>query len=80
MNPLIFTQEVNKPHCVLKVHGGHGKFYHVPSSAWGHSDRVRLHGGVRLNIHSSRNDPVGGDISHDGKEILVKALDKIYYW
>ena len=65
---------------LAKVHGGHGKFYHLPSSAWGDHNRVHLHGGVRLNIQSTRNDPVGGDISHDGKEVLVKTLGKIYYW
>ena len=57
---------------VSKVHGGHGKMVKLTSNDWGSSHTVSVSGGIHLNgIHSSRNDPVGGDISPTGYEVNI---------
>ncbi|XP_053407963.1 uncharacterized protein LOC123546029 [Mercenaria mercenaria] len=66
---------------VSKVHGGKGKMVKLPSSAWGSSHTASVSGGIHLNgIHSSRNDPVAGDISPTGYEVLIKTLGAVNYY
>ncbi|WAR16143.1 hypothetical protein MAR_030775 [Mya arenaria] len=49
-------------------------------SAWGAGSRVSVTSSAQLNIDSTQNDPVGGDISLDGNAILIKTHEAIYYW
>ncbi|KAL4231933.1 hypothetical protein ACF0H5_009509 [Mactra antiquata] len=66
---------------VSKVDGGHGKMVQLPSSAWGSSHRATVNDGIHLNgIHSTRNDPVGGDISPTGYEVLIKTIERVNYY
>ena len=52
----------------------------LPNSAWGHSTRTQVNGGVFLTIHSNSHNPVGGDISLSGDDVLIKTYGHIYYW
>jgi hypothetical protein len=60
--------------------GRHGKVVHLPSNAWGRSYRTQVNSGVYLSITASSNGPVGGDISPDGKEVLIKTYGHVYHW
>ncbi|XP_062585509.1 uncharacterized protein LOC134247184 [Saccostrea cucullata] len=60
--------------------GHHGKFVHLPSSAWNQHHHVWVNDGVYLPITASSNSPVGGDISPLGTEILLKTYGHVYYW
>lgn len=66
---------------VSKVDGGHGKMVKLPSSAWGSSHTTSVNGGIHLNgIHSTRNDPTGGDISPTGYEVLTRCSVIMVVW
>lgn len=65
---------------ISKVSNGHGTIVQLPNSAWGSSSRVSLSSTAVVNIESGSNDPVGGDISPNGNEVLVKTHHNIYYW
>lgn len=46
----------------------------LPGSAWGSGVRVDVSSRAIVGVESTHtNDPVGGDISPDGTEILVKV-------
>ncbi|XP_012946250.1 uncharacterized protein LOC106013922 [Aplysia californica] len=66
---------------VSKIHGGRAVLAKIPSSAWG-GPRVALdqaHSGT-LKLTTSHNDPQGGDISPDGKEMLLVCEDDVYHY
>ncbi|XP_005103706.2 uncharacterized protein LOC101858796 [Aplysia californica] len=66
---------------VSKVKGGIAKMAKIPSSAWG-GPRVSLdmaHSGT-LKISTSHKDPQGGDISPNGREMLLVYEDDVYYY
>lgn len=59
-----------KVYLLSKVGAGHHpKFVHLPSNAWGTYHRVQVNEGVYLSITSNSYNPVGGDISPNGKEV-----------
>lgn len=60
--------------------GHHGKFVHLPASAWNQHHHVWVNDGVYLPITASSNSPVGGDISPSGTELLLKTYGHVYYW
>ena len=65
---------------LLQVQGGLGKFFQLPSTAWGRSDRTHVHDGVYLTVRTKNENPTGGDISPDGREMLVKTYGSVFYW
>lgn len=66
---------------VSKVSAGHHpKFVHLPSYAWGTGRRDYVSNGVYMTITSRSYNPVGGDISPSGHEVLIKAYGHVYYW
>lgn len=65
---------------ISKLHGGHGLIGHLPSSGWDTGSRVMVNTSGRLDINTNTNDPVGGDISPDGTEVIVKTHHNLYYW
>ncbi|KAK0055521.1 hypothetical protein Bpfe_015032 [Biomphalaria pfeifferi] len=67
---------------VSKVHGGHATIAQIPSSAWNLADRVTLDKShaATLRINTTSNDPQGGDISPDGRAMLLVAEHNIYYY
>ncbi|ESO83129.1 hypothetical protein LOTGIDRAFT_169532 [Lottia gigantea] len=65
---------------VSKVVGGHGRLAKFSHTAWGSGKTVAAEASVVLNQSSSHHDPVGGDISLDGKEMLIKYKQHVYYW
>ena len=62
---------------ISKNHNGRGVLFHLPSTAWAkpgsHSHRVHVTSTVAVPTPSSHPDPVAGDISPDGNEVLVKV-------
>ena len=52
----------------------------LPDSAWGNSNRTSLHGGVIVNITTFFPNPVAGDISVNGDDVLIKTYTNVYYW
>jgi len=66
---------------VSKVHPGqHCKLVHLPSRLWGDAHHEWVPDGVIMKITSNSNNPVGGDISPNGKEVVIKAYGHVYYW
>jgi hypothetical protein len=66
---------------VTTIQGGAGLFLHLPSSAWGSTQRVHVTSSTRIHVPlTTHKDPVGGDISPDGRGILIKTTDNVYYW
>ena len=57
--------------------GHHGKFVHLPASAWNQHHHVWVSDGVYLPITASSNSPVGGDISPSGTE--VRLITSVLY-
>ena len=53
---------------------------HVPSSGWNSGNTVPITNLVNLNLPLTGNDPTGGDISPDGRELLLITHDKMYYF
>ncbi|XP_059158936.1 uncharacterized protein LOC131942968 [Physella acuta] len=66
---------------ISKVHGGQGAIAQLPSSAWGQG-RVSLDMAqtAKLKLSTTNNDPQGGDISPDGREMLIVAEQNVYYF
>lgn len=56
--------------------------YILPYFAWGEPDRTYVHStsAVYLPLHTKHHDPVSGDISVNGEDLLIKAKDHVYYW
>ncbi|XP_045177359.2 uncharacterized protein LOC123537600 [Mercenaria mercenaria] len=65
---------------ISKVHNAHGTIAALPNHAWGTGSRVDVSSTAILNIESPTFDPVGGDISFDGNEVLIKAHHAVFYW
>ncbi|KAK6188994.1 hypothetical protein SNE40_005054 [Patella caerulea] len=65
---------------VSKVDGGNGLIAKFSNDGWTKGTTAKIVASARLSQTSSHNDPVGGDISADGKEMLIKYRDHVYYW
>ncbi|KAK3602252.1 hypothetical protein CHS0354_034489 [Potamilus streckersoni] len=65
---------------ISKVDGGKGLIAHVPSSGWNSGNTVQVNSNAYLSISTTHRDPVGGDISPSGDEILVKIRESVLYW
>ncbi|KAL4231295.1 hypothetical protein ACF0H5_008875 [Mactra antiquata] len=77
----IMVDPTGEVYVVSKVcAGSHALFQLVPSSAWGLENRTWVTGAVSVPITSQRLGPVGGDMSPDGREILLKTYESMYYW
>ena len=62
------------------IYNGRGMVSHLPSSAWGSGQPANIETTQFLPIHTHHHDPVSGDISPDGSEILIKSKSNIFYW
>ncbi|XP_061177716.1 uncharacterized protein LOC133186497 [Saccostrea echinata] len=66
---------------ITKVHGGLGQIGIIPSSAFLSTSTYQITRSSTLNIPpTTHNDPVGGDISPNGREVLLRTHNTIYYW
>lgn len=68
---------------VSKVSNGHhAKITRIPKSAWGSGHTYNANDNAAHTVHmtSPHNDPVGGDISPDGHEVLLKQQDHVLYY
>jgi hypothetical protein len=65
---------------VSKERHGHGKVERLPNSAWGSEEPVSVDSQVFLALNPPDNDVVGGDISPDGRDVLLKTYAAMYYW
>jgi len=65
---------------VSKRHYGNGKIFQLPKSAWGNQNAVHLYNGVTVPVSTTSYGPVGGDISPNGEEVLLKTYGHVYYW
>ncbi|XP_059169084.1 uncharacterized protein LOC131950898 [Physella acuta] len=67
---------------VSKVSGGQAKISQLPATAWNSGSVVDLDESkmATLQINTTSNDPQGGDISPDGKQLLLIAEHNIYYF
>ncbi|OWF47662.1 uncharacterized protein LOC110454086 [Mizuhopecten yessoensis] len=61
-------------------HSHDSKVFHVPKSAWGNSNPVYVSSNTHIAFYSQSPSPVGGDISPDGNEILLKTYGHVYYF
>ena len=59
---------------VSKVDDGRGVVFQLPSSAWGTGQKVQISSTALIHAPSTHHDPVGGDISPNGKEVLIKVF------
>lgn len=62
------------------IYSGRGMVSHLPASAWGSSTPANIETTQFLPIHTHHHDPVSGDISRDGTELLIKSKSNIFYW
>ncbi|XP_052772653.1 uncharacterized protein LOC128211678 [Mya arenaria] len=77
----VMVDNKGEVYLVSKVGAGHhAKLVHLPSHAWGTNQREYVNEGVYLSVTSRSYNPVGGDISPDGTEVLLKAYGHVYYW
>ena len=63
--------------------GGNSKIYLLPENTWDIDSHVPtvLTSSVRIGLNTStEKNPVAGDISPDGKEILIKTKHQVYHW
>ena len=60
---------------VSRVDDGRGVLFQLPNSAWGTGQKVQISSTAVIYAPSTHHDPVGGDISPNGKEVLIK----VYY-
>ncbi|XP_062595958.1 uncharacterized protein LOC134257347 [Saccostrea cucullata] len=65
---------------VGNIYSGRGMVSHLPKSAWGSPNIVNIDTTQFLPIHTHHHDPVSGDISMDGSELLIKTKSNIFYW
>lgn len=72
---------------ISKVEGGRGQVGVIPSEAFNTSQEFPLYNtynitiSLTLNIPETDNvDPLGGDISPNGREVVLRTHHKIYYW
>ncbi|XP_062595961.1 uncharacterized protein LOC134257349 isoform X2 [Saccostrea cucullata] len=69
---------------VAAHHGGTGKIGRINPGDWGRTN-VNIDTDIKLhvpthNVHHHNADPVSGDISKDGRQILILMKDHVYYW
>jgi hypothetical protein len=62
------------------IYSGRGMVSHLPTSAWGNSTPVNIDTTQFLPIHTHHHDPVSGDISPDGTQLLIKSKSNIFFW
>ena len=67
---------------ISKVHGGDALFARLPPSGWGASTPVAIpsHATARLGLHTGHKDPQGGELSPDGRALLVKTEEGLLYY
>jgi len=65
---------------VSNVLGGRGMVVKLPNDAWDNSNRTWVSSNTYANLTTHHHDPTGGDISPDGKEVILKGIHHIYYW
>lgn len=72
---------------ISKVQGGRGQVGVIPSAAFNASQQFpsthtyNITDSLTLNIPLTDNvDPLGGDISPNGREVVLRTHHKIYYW
>ncbi|KAL4231709.1 hypothetical protein ACF0H5_009285 [Mactra antiquata] len=65
---------------ISKVDDAQSTIAQLPYTAWGTNTRVDVTSTAMINIQSTKKDPVSGDISFDGTEVLVKAKHAMFYW
>jgi len=66
---------------ISKVDNGGARMAALPDSAWG-GQRVMLDmaKAATCKVFTTHNDPQGGDISPDGKEMVLVFEDDVYYY
>ena len=67
---------------ISKVHRGDALFAKLPPSGWGTSTPVTIpsHDTARLGLHTDHKDPQGGDISPNGRALLVKTEEGLLFY
>ncbi|XP_069107311.1 uncharacterized protein [Argopecten irradians] len=66
---------------ISKVNGGRGKIGMINSTAWNNSSvKVNVDNLVTIPLSTNSNDPTGGDIAPNGRDILVQTKHQLYYW
>ncbi|XP_033763422.1 uncharacterized protein LOC117344702 [Pecten maximus] len=66
---------------ITKAPNGHGQVGAIPPHSWTDSDTpVHFTNTLTLPITTSDPGPLGGDISKDGRKILIKTSNQILYW
>ncbi|KAL3888474.1 hypothetical protein ACJMK2_000841 [Sinanodonta woodiana] len=65
---------------ISNVNGGKGLIAHIPRSGWDSGSTVHVNSNTHLSISTSHPDPLGGDISPSGDEILVKTRESVLFW
>lgn len=66
---------------ISKVHGGIGQVAKIPASAFTTGGTYQISSSTTLRIPpTTHKDPVGGDISPNGQEILLRTHNSLYYW
>lgn len=63
-----------------KVDGGDGAITKITPRMWGSRTRVHLSSLGTVHLSTNHKDPVAGDISPDGKEILLMTHGHVHYW
>ncbi|CAL1539122.1 unnamed protein product [Lymnaea stagnalis] len=64
-----------------KVFGGRALFAEIPASGWNKDSAtwLDLNNAAVFKITTNSNDPLGGDISPNGKNVIVVGEEGIYY-
>ncbi|KAK3088664.1 hypothetical protein FSP39_022072 [Pinctada imbricata] len=66
---------------VSKVDGGNGKVGLIPASAFSTSNTFNITNSTILAIPPTKHsDPLGGDISPDGTEVIIRTHNRVFYW
>jgi hypothetical protein len=65
---------------ISKVNGSPAKAAHLPRSGWNSGTVVFLTNWVSLTFFTHHPDPTGGDLSPNGRELLVVSHGKMRYW
>ncbi|XP_046575879.1 uncharacterized protein LOC124283886 [Haliotis rubra] len=75
----LMVDPAGNAYVVSRVQGGHGLMAKLPSFGWA-GKAVDVTVTSRLSTTTAHHDPLGCDISPDGKAMLIKAKDDIYYY
>ncbi|XP_048728493.2 uncharacterized protein LOC125646303 [Ostrea edulis] len=66
---------------ISKVDGGNGQIGKIPAAAFQNNAIYQIPKSAILNIPwTSHYDPVGGDISPNGREVLLRTHNSLFYW